>query len=42
MTLGAPAADRDQLRRLQTEPDLLTNAVQEMIRWTAPVRRADR
>ncbi len=28
----------DQLRRLQSEPDLLNNAVEEMIRWTAPVR----
>ncbi len=28
----------DQLRRLQAEPDLLNNAVEEMIRWTAPVR----
>ena len=28
----------DQLRRLQREPDLLNNAVEEMIRWTAPVR----
>ena len=28
----------DQLRRLKTEPDLLNNAVEEMIRWTAPVR----
>ena len=28
----------DQLARLQAEPDLLSNAVEEMIRWTAPVR----
>jgi cytochrome P450 len=28
----------DQLRRLQAEPHLLNNAVEEMIRWTAPVR----
>ena len=27
-----------QLRRLQAEPELLNNAVEEMIRWTAPVR----
>ncbi len=28
----------DELRRLQADPDLLPNAVEEMIRWTAPVR----
>jgi cytochrome P450 len=28
----------DQLARLQAEPELLPNAVEEMIRWTAPVR----
>lgn len=28
----------DQLRRLQAEPELLNNAVEEMLRWTAPVR----
>jgi cytochrome P450 len=28
----------DQLRLLQRDPDLLPNAVDEMIRWTAPVR----
>jgi cytochrome P450 len=29
---------QDQLRRLQDEPDLLNNAVEEMLRWTSPVR----
>lgn len=29
---------QDQLRRLQAEPELLNNAVEEMVRWTAPVR----
>ena len=28
----------DQLERLQAEPELLANAVEEMLRWTAPVR----
>ncbi len=28
----------DQLRKLQDDPDLLNNAVEEMLRWTAPVR----
>jgi len=28
----------DQLRLLQNDPELLPNAVDEMIRWTAPVR----
>lgn len=28
----------DQLRKLQENPDLINNAVEEMIRWTAPVR----
>jgi len=28
----------DQLRKLQDNPDLINNAVEEMIRWTAPVR----
>ena len=28
---------QDQLRRLQAEPDRLNNAVEEMLRWTAPV-----
>ncbi len=27
-----------QLRRLQDNPDLVNNAVEEMLRWTAPVR----
>lgn len=36
--MHALAQHRDQLRRLQAEPDLLNNAVEEMIRWTAPVR----
>jgi len=29
---------QDQLRLLQEQPELLNNAVEEMIRWTAPVR----
>ncbi|MEM9745775.1 MAG: cytochrome P450 [Actinomycetota bacterium] len=29
---------QDQLRLLQDDPELLNNAVEEMIRWTAPVR----
>ncbi len=28
----------DQLRKIQANPDLVNNAVEEMIRWTAPVR----
>jgi cytochrome P450 len=36
--LRALAENPDQLRRLQEDPDLLPNAVDEMIRWTAPVR----
>ncbi|MEY3680951.1 MAG: hypothetical protein RL547_1564 [Actinomycetota bacterium] len=28
----------DQLRRLQDDPSLLNNAVEEMLRWTSPVR----
>ena len=28
----------DQLRKVQENPDLVNNAVEEMIRWTAPVR----
>ena len=28
----------DQLAKLQSKPDLINNAVEEMIRWTAPVR----
>jgi cytochrome P450 len=36
--LRALAEHPDQLRRLQRDPDLLPNAVDEMIRWTAPVR----
>lgn len=28
----------DQLERLRQEPDLMPNAVEEMIRWTSPVR----
>jgi cytochrome P450 len=28
----------DQLRLLQERPDLMNNAIEEMIRWTAPVR----
>lgn len=29
---------QDQLERLQTDPELLANAVEEILRWTAPVR----
>ncbi len=36
--LRALAEHPDQLRRLQDEPDLIPNAVDEMIRWTTPVR----
>jgi cytochrome P450 len=36
--LRALAEHPDQLRVLQKDPDLLPNAVDEMIRWTAPVR----
>jgi cytochrome P450 len=36
--LRALAEHPDQLRLLQSDPDLLPNAVDEMIRWTAPVR----
>ena len=36
--LRALAENPDQLRRLQGDPELLPNAVDEMIRWTAPVR----
>lgn len=28
----------DQLRKVQADPSLVTNAAEEMIRWTAPVR----
>jgi cytochrome P450 len=36
--LRALAENPDQLRQLQQRPDLRANAVEEMIRWTAPVR----
>jgi cytochrome P450 len=36
--LRALAENPDQLRLLQNDPELLPNAVDEMIRWTAPVR----
>jgi cytochrome P450 len=36
--LRALAEHPDQLRLLQRDPDLLHNTVEEMIRWTAPVR----
>ncbi len=36
--LRALAENPDQLRLLQQQPELLSNAVEEMIRWTAPVR----
>jgi cytochrome P450 len=36
--LRALAENPDQLRLLQNDPSLLANAVDEMIRWTSPVR----
>lgn len=36
--LRALAENPDQLRLLQQRPDLMANAVEEMLRWTAPVR----
>ncbi|HEV7526480.1 MAG TPA: cytochrome P450, partial [Acidimicrobiia bacterium] len=36
--LRALAEHPDQLQLLRRDPDLLANAVDEMIRWTAPVR----
>jgi cytochrome P450 len=36
--LRALAEHPDQLRMLQDDPELVPNAVEEMIRWTAPVR----
>jgi cytochrome P450 len=36
--LRAFAENPDQLQVLQQRPDLLSNAVEEIIRWTAPVR----
>ena len=36
--LEALIENPDQLERLQAEPDLLSNAIEEMIRWTSPVR----
>jgi cytochrome P450 len=36
--LRALAENPDQLKALQADPDLLANAVDEMIRYTAPVR----
>ena len=36
--LEALIKNPDQLKRLQAEPDLIPNAVEEMIRWTSPVR----
>lgn len=36
--LEALIENPDQLERLQKEPDRLANAVEEMIRWTSPVR----
>jgi len=36
--LRALAENPDQLRVLQERPDLIANAVEEIIRWTAPVR----
>lgn len=36
--MHALVENQDQLRLLQEQPDLLNNAVEEMIRWTASVR----
>ena len=36
--LEALIENPDQLARLQAEPELIPNAVEEMIRWTSPVR----
>jgi len=36
--LEALIENPDQLERLQAEPELIPNAVEEMIRWTSPVR----
>ena len=36
--LEALIANPDQLRKLQADPSLLPNAVEEVIRWTSPVR----
>lgn len=36
--LRALIENPDQLAALQADPDLLNNAVEEMLRWTAPVR----
>jgi cytochrome P450 len=36
--LRALAENPEQLHMLQQDPDLISNAVEEMIRWTAPVR----
>jgi cytochrome P450 len=36
--LRALAENPEQLRLLQDQPELLANAVDEMLRWTAPVR----
>ena len=36
--LQALADNPEQLSKLQAHPELMANAVEEMIRWTAPVR----
>ena len=36
--LHALAGHPEQLERLQTNPDLLENGVEEILRWTSPVR----
>ena len=36
--LRSLAENPDQFKLLQEHPDLMTNAVEEMIRWTSPVR----
>ena len=40
--LQALADNPDQLAKLQAQPELLNNAVEEMIRWTAPLRHVMR
>lgn len=36
--MEALISNPDQLAKLQADPELINNAVEEMIRWTAPVR----
>ncbi len=37
--LHALAENPDQLARLQADPDLIDTAVDEIVRWTSPVKR---